>query len=224
MLERHIPRRALFTMVVSAGTALLSGCGGLERHPLAPHPVTVLQETGGKPSLSGDRVSLTLSLRASLRAAKPVTGSEVYEKSASGWFSPDRDGELRVGFPRYADPGQVQVKRARFEVEEGSVGHRVNISMTAFSGTALEDVRIEFEPSGLAFNPPATLTIVLRGEVDPGEVNVYHIEGSAITKVSADFEDGERTLTVIVKVPGFSTYSLGGDELRPPEGNVPGTP
>ncbi|MBI2950610.1 hypothetical protein HYY27_00875 [bacterium] len=222
MLERHIPTRALFTLVVSAGTALLSGCGGLERHPLAPHPVTGLQETG--PSLSGHPVYLTLSRGAPLRAAKRVTGSEVYTQSASGWFSPGRDGELRVGFPRYADPGQVQVKRATFEVEEGSVGRRVEISMTAFSGTALEDVRIEFEPSGLAFSPPATLTLVLRGELDPGEVNVYHTEGSTVTRVSADFEDGEKTLTVVVKVPGFSTYSLGGDELLPPEGNHPGSP
>lgn len=216
MLERYIPLKALFTMLVSAGTALLSGCGGLERHPLAPHPVIGLQETGGKTSLSGNPVYLTLSPKASFRASKPAAGTGIYAKSASGWFSPDREKKLQVSFPRYANAGEVQVKRATFEVEKGAFDGRYEVTMRAFSGTTLEDISIQFEPSGLVFRPPATLTLVLRGEVDPGAVKVYLIEGSAVTQVFPDFEDGEKTLTIIIQVPGFSTYSLGGDDLSLP--------
>ncbi len=224
MLERHIPTRALFTLVVSAGTALLSGCGGLERHPLAPHPVTGRQEAG--PSLSGHPVYLTLSRGAPLRAAKRVTGSEVYARSASGWFSPDRGGQLNVSFGKYTanDFAAVQVRSAKFVVDKGAIDAAHQITMKVFSGYSLNDVAIEFSPAGLRFNPSATLTIVLWGDLDPEEVHVYHIEGSTITEVSADFEEGKKTWTIIIKIPGFSTYSLGGDELLPPEGDHPGSP
>ena len=93
--------------------------------------------------------------------------------------------------------------------------------MQVTSGHSLNDVVVAFSPEGLTFDPPATLTIALRGEVDPGAIQVYHLHGGAVEKVSAAVEDGERTTTITVKVFSFSLYVLGGSDAAPPEGESP---
>jgi hypothetical protein len=130
----------------------------------------------------------------------------------SGWFSPAEGGRLEVSFPRYADDDDVQVKRAVFKVDQGSINGTYKITMQVFSGTTLADVSVEFSPSGLKFNPSATLTFVLRGELDPDEVKAYHIEGGTVTEISTAIEEGKKTTTITVKVPNFSIYSLGGND------------
>ena len=213
--------KGVFRALTLGGIVLLGGCGSLGPSPLAPNLPKGSQTLGGKAPYSSGPVYLALSPGALPRAAKPVPAAGVYTRSASGWFSHGREGRLEVGFPRYADAGDVQVKRATFEVEKGSVEGRQEIAMQVTSGHSLNDVLVAFSPEGLTFDPPATLTIVLRGEVDPGAIQVYHLHGGAVEKVSADVEDGERTTTIIVKVFGFSLYSLGGSEELPPEGDNP---
>jgi len=212
--------KGVFRALTLGGIVLLGGCGGPGPSPLAPHLPKVPQTFGEKALYSSGPVYLAFSPRALSRAAKPASAAGVYTRSASGWFSHGREGRLEVGFPRYADAGEVQVKRATFEVEKGSIRGRQEITMQVTSGHSLKDVLVAFSPEGLTFDPPATLTIVLRGEVDPGAIQVYHLHGGAVEKVSADVEDGERTTTVTVKVSSFSRYVLPDDEL-PPEGESP---
>lgn len=92
--------------------------------------------------------------------------------------------------------------------------------MQVTSGHTLNDIVVAFSPEGLTFDPPATLTLVLRGEVDPGAIQVYHLHGGAVEKASADVEYGEKTSTVIVKIFSFSRYSLPGTD-NPPEAEGP---
>lgn len=213
--------KGVFRTLTLGGVVALSGCGSLGPSPLAPNLSKVPQTSGEKALYSSGPVYLTLSPRALPRAAKPALAADVYTRSASGWFSPGRGGRLEVDFPRYADAGDVQVKRATFEVEKGAIGGREKITMQVTSGHSLSDVLVAFSPEGLTFDPPATLTIVLRGEMDPGAIQVYHLHGGAVEKASSAVEDGERTITIIVKVFSFSLYSLGGEEELPPEGDNP---
>lgn len=212
--------KGVFRALTLGGIVLLGGCGSPGPSPLAPHLPKGPQTFGEKALYSSGPVYLAFSPRALPRAAKPASAAGVYTRSASGWFSHGREGRLEVGFPRYADAGEVQVKRATFEVEKGSIRGRQEITMQVTSGHSLNDVLVAFSPEGLTFDPPATLTVVLRGEVDPGVIQVYHLHGGAVEKVSADVEDGERTTTVTVKVSSFSRYALPDSEL-PPEGESP---
>lgn len=214
-----ISLRGVFRALTLGGIALLGGCGGLSQSPLAPNLPKVPQIFGEKAPYSSGSVYLALSPRALPRAAKPAAG--VYTRSASGWFSHGREGRLQVSFPRYADAGEVQVKEATFEVGKGSIRGRQEITMQVTSGHSLNDVLVAFSPEGLTFDPPATLTIVLRGEVDPGAIQVYHLHGGAVEKVSAAVEDGERTTTIVVKVFSFSRYVLDDGNALPPEGESP---
>jgi hypothetical protein len=213
--------KGVFRALTLGGIVVLSGCGSPGLSPLAPNLAKVPQAPGEKATQSSGPVYLALSPRALQRASKPAAAAGVYTRSASGWFSPGREGRLEVHFPRYADAGEVQVKRATFEVEKGSIEGRQEITMQVTSGHSLSDVLVAFSPEGLTFDPPATLTIVLRGEVDPGAIQVYHFHGGAVEKVSATVEEGERTTTIAVKVFSFSTYVLGGEDELPPEGDNP---
>ena len=59
----------------------------------------------------------------------------------------------------------------------------------------------------------------------------YHIEGSKVTEISVQVSpEGRKRLELIIKVPGFSRYTLGGDNLwgagddPMPAPSVPGSP
>jgi hypothetical protein len=89
--------------------------------------------------------------------------------------------------------------------------------MTVTSGTTLDDIRIEFDPSGLVFDPPALLELRLRGPVTEDEVRqAQHIYGDDPANIEAieteTYANGQTYLTVCISVPGFSEYSIGGDD------------
>lgn len=216
-----VPFKMAFRMLALAGIVLLSGCGSLSQSPSAPNLPAATRGLGERASFSDGPVYLSFSPGASLRSTKPTARAGIYTESASGWFSPVWEGRLQVSFPRYADAGEVQVKKATFEVERGAVEERQKITMRVTSGKSLSDVVIAFSPEGLSFDPPATLTIVLRGKVDPEAIQVYHLHGGVVEKTSAEVEEGERTTTVIVRVFSFSRYVLPDGSEPPPEAEGP---
>ena len=92
----------------------------------------------------------------------------------------------------------------------------VTVDMTLYSGTRLEDISVVFGPSGYQFDGPARLRILLWGELTEEEVSslqAYHISGDTVEPI-----DSNLVLTdagnwrIIIKVPGFSEYSIGGDD------------
>jgi hypothetical protein len=75
-------------------------------------------------------------------------------------------------------------------------------------------VAVAFTPSGLAFRPNATLEIVLVGKVDKKQVQkAYHTTGKGeVTELPIKVRGGRKYVKIRIKVPGFSRYSLGGDD------------
>ena len=223
MFRRCNILKTIFAGLVMGGVALLVGCGGLMQSPLSPRQPAVVQQMSEE-GYSSDDSPFTLVLapkgfdpsKARLRAAKPTQA-----KSARGVFSPRRDGSLEVRFNRDDDDDDdaVRVKNATFEVSKGSIKHEVDISMTVFSGSALEDIGVKFTPSGLKFNPPATLKLNLQGadRKDLQGLKVYHIEGNRVTEISVKVTGNKNNLTLTLDIPGFSIYSIG-DELIPEAG------
>lgn len=212
MLKHCIITRAVFTALALGGTVLLVGCGGLNQQPLAPG-ATALQ--GGK-AASNDSPAYIFFSQASdpskvgVRAAKPAAANAL---SATGLFSPRKDGKLEVKLDDRDDGNGVHVQKSTFEVRKGSIDREVEISMTVYSGSNLEDIGVAFTPSGLTFNPPATLTLALQGDVkkkDLEGLKAYHIHDSTVTQIPIHISSrGKDGLTITLRVPGFSTYSLG---------------
>lgn len=215
MFNRYAPR-AVFATLALAGMILLTGCGGLSQRPLAPDRAATLQKADESAYSSDSPFFLVFAdpSKLRLRATKPTEA-----KSAKGVFSPRRDGNLEVRFNRDDDDDAVRVKKTTFSVSKGSIKQEVEISMTVFSGSALEDIGVKFTPSGLKFSPPAKLEIDLQGadRKDLQGLKVYHIEGGKVTEISIKVTGNKNNLTLILEIPGFSIYSIG-DELIPEAG------
>lgn len=215
-MKRCIITGAIFTGL-TLGT-LLIGCGDLNQQPIAP--AAALRGDGGKGPSDG-LSTLVFSVKApdqsttQARAAKPTVHRQV-----SRTFSPNRDGELEVEFDDDDDGsrGAVRVKKVAFNVKARSINRAYRIDMGVSAGPSLEDVAVTFSPSGIVFNPPASLRIVVRGRVDASKCLAYHTHGSSVTRipVSASYDDGETE--ILLQVPGFSVYSL--DDSRAPEGDT----
>jgi hypothetical protein len=112
------------------------------------------------------------------------------------------------------------VSKTTFSASRGSIKQEVEISMTVFSGAALEDIGVKFTPSGLKFHPSARLEINLQGgnKKDLQGLKAYHIDESGkVTEVSVKITGNNGSLTLTIEIPGFSMYSIG-DELIPQGG------
>ena len=207
--------RVTFTLLTMACFVILSGCGDLSRSPLVSDPAATIQEGSGQSSLSDSPSYIVLSPRA-LRAAKP--GSKDQEKdqeSVSDKFKVGKTGgELEIKLPGKADKEDlVCVKKVKFKVDKKSIEQTYDISMTVFTGSTLEDVMLAFTPSGIAFEPPATLEIYVEGAVDADLLKAYHITGDGeVTEVGMDIDKKRKEWKITIKVPGFSRYDLSGND------------
>lgn len=201
----------VFTALAVASLALINGCADLTRSPLAPDQAATAQAGDGK-SLSP--FTIVFSPEMLPQAVKKATAGGLQTETTSGWFAPDKKGRLQVNFKKYTDDNHIQVEKATFDVERGSIGAAYEITMTVVSGYTLADVSVEFTPSGPTFTPDATLTLVLRGAgLNPDEIRAYHIDGATIQSIVVDYDQqGKKKATVTLKVPGFSRYSLGGND------------
>ena len=206
--------RTILTSLTLAGIVLMNGCGSLQR-PLAPEGTAPVKTSKALPGLG-------------LALMDPLT--DTYAQGDAGLFSPSpkgpstvlTDNTLEAHFPEYGDTSDVRVEDAYFTVENGSVDQDVLITMTAFSGSKVKDVRVGFSPDGLVFNRPATLTIFLNGSVNPDRLKAYHKSSDGtVTEVPLTLSAlGSNRWQATLSVPGFSEYSLG-DDWRPPEGGGP---
>lgn len=205
--------------------ALLSGCGGRSQSPLSPDPVAVLQTDAGG-SRNDSPAYFVLSSRdmdasQALRATKP-SGKATLKKTVEK-VSARRGGALGLLFdyPRGADKDDVFVRTATFLALPGSMDTDNEITMAVSSGLTLEDIVVTFGPSGLTFSPPAILTLSVRGNLDTKALKAYHVSGAGsgtpdVETVPISFLKVGNEWIIIIKVPGFSMYSIG-DEYMPPE-------
>ena len=169
--------------------------------------------------------------KAAAREAKKAARRErknkdqaLYVETDSGKFSPDRKGKLKACFKNYGEGGDLWVKDVTFEVPVGALDQQRDIAMKVTSGYTLEDVKIDFEPSGTEFHPSARLTIrfwlpqVVKKKLTPERLESLDLMAEHI-KASGKVEDvwvettkqGQAFLTLVIPVPGFSRYGLSGD-------------
>jgi len=212
MSKRWVTRVA-FAGLTLAGTLLLIGCADVGQSPLAPGTAA----RAGKPAQKTGTSTTT--------ATASSTGQTLYTKSASGWFSPGSGGSLDVKFAnKYGSWTDVRLKSATFQVAPGAIAAKTLITMDVTTGYTIDDVSVKFGPSGLTFNPEATLTLVFWGgspvteeELRLREAQGYHITGDGyISTVTQETDtQGNAYYIIVIKVPGFSRYSLGGNDFAP---------
>jgi len=126
---------------------------------------------------------------------------------------------MHVAFPGYGDDTTVRVESAQFKMKKGTLAKKkkgtlpeeYTISMTAHSGATVNDVAVAFGPDGTVFSEPTSLTLILRGPVDPGRLKAYHITSDgAVTQTPFTISrHGHDKWEVTLQVPGFSIYTLG---------------
>ena len=146
-----------------------------------------------------------------------TTSTVLNSKSTSDYYYPNWGFYPYLNFNYRNTTTDVVVKDAWFNADPRSlVGatEPVLIDMTVYSGSRLSDVNVVFNPSGLSFDPAATLTIRLMGPVTAQEVQTaWHFcnDGRYIELITTEVTKQGNILTVQIRVPGFSRYSLGGD-------------
>lgn len=204
----------LHTFAILALAALVTGCG------VGPSPMA---SDDGAPSL--------------VAAAKPAKGkskSTLYTNSASGDFTIDGGGSLKVNFPNYGSPDDVRVSKVLFEVapgkgaakkgKKGKKGKKAEskstyITMEVTTGYVLEDISVDFSPDGHTFSPPGKLTISIRWK---SKFHLSKAQKKLLTAIAehihpdgtvtdASFEtttQGNAFLHITIDVPGFSRYGL----------------
>jgi hypothetical protein len=151
-----------------------------------------------------------------------ITDGPTYQESTTEYV-PLSGNVLSVTFPKYAEEGDIVVREATFWVPADAMadGEGHDITMTVQSGTTLDDVQILFGPSGLTFEPHATLWLTLLGPVTEADVQqVAHIAGDGYIENIDVLSDkkGVAKLLVTIRIPGFSRYSLGDGDFAEADG------
>jgi hypothetical protein len=224
-------------MAIIGTVIIVTGCGDPERSllssgdPAVPTPgVSSVVDNGSFViGFSGLNRGLSGAVAGKYAAGAKVTLSD------KGWFSPRKDGKLEVKFNRRLydrddddrdGRGGIYVKEAKFRVRKGSLSQKEFITMAVTSGSELSDIQVAFTEPGVEFHPAAELQLVMWGKLTEEEeeaLQVFHTTSNgevtvARSKVSVNRKKDQITLFILV--PGFSTYSPGGDD--PPEGETGG--
>jgi len=156
--------------------------------------------------------------------ADSVVNYKSQVETDSDIFVYGRSEDLWVKFGMYSDylAGDIQILEASLLVSNRSVPRRsgnVEISMEAHSGTTMGDILVNFEPHGFDFDPryPAKLKLTLVGKDVPETRDGYHHhEPDDVEKIEVSQREYNgilmKVVVITIKVPGFSAYSLGGDD------------
>lgn len=223
-------RSGLIAAVLLGGLFLLNGCGDFGRSPLVSTPgqsTPSVQKASEQAKWNPNNGYLVFSKRAATRAMKPAildSESGLYHLEEAKEFTPADGGSMEIDFEQPAGgPEDVQVRYVTFTVPANSIGTlppnvengNYLITLNANSGTSLDDVLMQFGPSGLTFVPHAVLDIKLVGNVDISGMGTeaYHVEGDGtVTVVPMTVTATEDGCEISIEVPGFSSYSMGGED------------
>jgi hypothetical protein len=104
----------------------------------------------------------------------------------------------------------IQVK---FDVPRNALDRQEHIGMRVH-GETLSSLVVEFAPSGLSFNTPATLEIEVDKELvdislDTIVITHYHADGTTTIEESQVKVRWPGNVEIVVDIPGFSRYSMG---------------
>jgi len=153
-------------------------------------------------------------------ASSDGTGRPLKTATASGTFSPDRSGSLKVNFANnYGSWTDLRLSKARFEVQAGAIDAVHEITMDVTTGYVLEDISVAFSPDGLTFVPPGTLTLTVWWDCEnclsdeqlvmlDALAQHIHPEGTVTEYGFDSSRQGNAFLIVTIDVPGFSRYLI----------------
>jgi hypothetical protein len=221
MMTKYISYVCLLFLMMS-----LKGCGDADRQ-------LVSSDGPNRPtsSIGSGTFSLAFLPATSARIGSGVSfkiAATTVSGSTSARFTPSDGGTIGVNFDDPSgQPGGnsagLRVENATFTVHPGALASAENIDMTVLSGTSLDDVLVAFGPAGLQFDPPAELMLVLAGDISSVDLHslkaYHHTSDGEVTIVNLESYQSNGRLIVRISVPGFSDYSVGGDD--PPEGEGP---
>jgi hypothetical protein len=235
---------ASFGILGIAGLIALGACGDIDRSPLSSSEVAVDQPAGTPPGLapapSRHTGMLVFSPRASVFAAAKKAdeireredGEVLYYGEDSDWFDPKESDKLKVQFVTYVDKkkDEVQVEKVEFRFwkntmvpPEGAPEEKgkYQITMKVWSGWTLDQVLVQFEPTGTKFEKiPALMTVKLRGNISVAEAReyvVWHVSGNGtVSKVYALVLPDKNGVRFQIVVPGFSDWEW--DDIPEGEG------
>lgn len=132
-------------------------------------------------------------------------------------------GSLEADFPDYGPDGIVRATSTEFEVEANSIGGADPvwedshlILMKSHSGERLDEILVEFYPSGMTFSPVAKLTVKGVGPINVDDLVAYHIEGDgSVSQPPFTVKVTDDGWKIKVDVPGFSEYTYDDDDSAP---------
>jgi len=228
------PRRKSFSsaLLVVLGLAFMvfaNGCSNSSM-PLGPTQAEEQSvETQAQPAkklggLVGGLVETDL-VKGVTYTADSVVNYQSQVETDSDIFVFGRSEDLWVKFGLYSDylAGDIQILEAKFYAGRRSVpseSGKVEIIMEAHSGTTMDDILVNFEPHGFDFDPryPAKLQLTLVGKDVPETRDGYHHhEPDDVEKIDVSYQEYNgilmKVVVITIKVPGFSMYSLGGDDV-----------
>lgn len=240
-----ITRAAFTVLALAGFILLAAGCADLGPSPMAPKQEAAVSDDARIPvraakkvkevsddkktRKSSEEAAVLVSPQESVTATEEAAvialsqegvpaasgGGDFYINKAWGFFYPEVNGTLSIEFPEYGDETIVRVRKVKFSVDKGMLDKKRKITMTATSGTTLDDVQVEFDPQGVQFHPPAKLEIYLSGG-KRRDLMAYHYSASQVTRATIEKvslgDDGSSGWKVTLEIPGFSRYSLGGDD------------
>lgn len=113
-------------------------------------------------------------------------------------------------------PGASDDLVVDFVVPERALDEPTRIKVT-LHGDRLENLAIEFAPAGLVFNTPAELWIKIgKGRVHSSDLEdlliLHQYEDGKVEEYGVEVDEEEEKYWLLIKVPGFSRYSMGGGE------------
>ena len=201
---------------------LLQGCGDSRRSPLNSQVGELSQVEASRavveapPAIDNRPSYVVFSPFRATKLVKHANG--VISKDTKKTIDGKKGGKLDVKFSDDDDDDDddddkkksvtVRVKKATFKVKAKSFEKKAEISMTVYSGSTLADVKVEFTPSGLSFDPAAGLELQLKGTMKPGKMTGYHVSADGtVTLVEAVVEKAKGGWKLKMDIPGFSEYS-----------------
>lgn len=189
-------------VLAAAGLWMLVGCG------VDPSPTA---STPGATQPSSGKTYLSFAAGPGQGAAKVAHTADAPTLFATETITP-QGGSVRV--VDRGDGGNLDNVRAVLAVPAGALNQDTTITMS-LQGETLSDIAIGFEPSGLVFNTPAALQLkvgdgVVDLPLDTMVALVTEADGTSAQVPILELRQIEGATWIVIQVPGFSVYSLGG--------------
>lgn len=193
---------AILTLLVAATVLILPGCG-TGHSPVASTDIQPqIIEADGRSLLSFGAAGAQRAAKIATIPTEGVTVSDLFGLTGGTIQVKDDNGN-----------GPKDDLRVTFTVPDNALNLPTNITMTVY-GNTLEDLVVEFQPSGLVFLQDAELDLRFGTDLVSTPFNqivVWHeySDGTVVPATFSKYNSGN-IIRLKIDIPGFSKYSSGG--------------